>query len=193
MRKAPRAVSRASVVVPRLAPRVALAIALLGSATGCSTYRDELLRCQQSFEHNQHEHALGLMRALEPDVTRLQPPEQAQYAYLRGTTDYRLGYRSDARHWLSLAKAYEDAAPGTLPSDWKARMIEALDELNNVVYSDGLAALMNTKKAAGDDGAPVTRPSSNAKDPAKDPGKGSAKEPGKEPAKEPGKEPAKDP
>jgi hypothetical protein len=173
MRKAPQAVSRASAI--------ALAIALFASATGCSTYRDQLLRCQQSFEHNQHEHALGLMRALEPDVTRLQPPEQAQYAYLRGTTDYRLGYRADARHWLSIAKAYEDAAPGTLPSDWKARMTESLDELNNVVYSDGLAALTNTKKAAGDDGAPVAKPSSNAKDP------------GKEPAQEPGKAPAKGP
>jgi hypothetical protein len=123
--------------------RLALAavVALSSSSFACTTYRDQLVRSQASFEQNEHERALGLLRALEPNVTRLSMPEQAGYAYLRGMTDYRIGYRADARHWLALAKAYDDAAPGTLPSDWRARMTDALEEMNKVVYAEGLPAL----------------------------------------------------
>src|SRR5260221_1155532 len=101
------------------------AIVLLAS---CTTYRDQLARSQRAFEQNQHEQALGLLRDLEHDLSSLSQPEQAQYAYLRGMTDFRIGYRADARHWLALAKAYDDNSPGVLPTDWKARMNEALEE-----------------------------------------------------------------
>ena len=124
---------------------VAVVLALSSSVSACTTYRDQLVRCQQSFEQNQHERTLGLLRALEPNVQKLETPEQAQYAYLRGMTDYRIGFRPDARHWLSIAKAYDDSSPGMLPADWKARMTEALDEMNNVVYADGLPALATPK------------------------------------------------
>lgn len=120
---------------------LALALALSSSTLACTTYRDQLVRSQQSFEQSQYERTLGLLRALEPQMFKLATPEQAQYAYLRGMTDYRMGYRPDARHWLSIAKTYDDASPGTLPTDWKARMTEALDEMNGVVYGEGLAAL----------------------------------------------------
>jgi hypothetical protein len=104
-------------------------MAAAASMTACSTYRDQLVRSQAAFEQNQHERALGLLRALEPDVPRLATPEQAEYAYLRGMTDYRSGYREDARHWLSIAKTFDDASPGTLPTDWKSRMNDALEDL----------------------------------------------------------------
>jgi hypothetical protein len=97
---------------------VALASAILA---GCMTYHDELVRSQLAFEQNQHEQALGLLRDLERDLSRLPSAEQARYAYLRGMTDYRIGYRVDARHWLAIAKASEEATPGLLPADWKAR------------------------------------------------------------------------
>ena len=127
--------------------RFALALALVAFASlaGCTTYRDQLVRSQHSFEQNRHEQTLGELRTLEPDVTRLSPPEQAQYAYLRGMTDYRIGHRSDARHWLAIARTYDETSPGILPTDWKARMTEALDELNGVVYADGLAELTKPK------------------------------------------------
>ena len=37
-------------------------------------------------------------------------------------TDYRLGYKSEARHWLSVAAALEQQTPGSLPADWDKRM-----------------------------------------------------------------------
>jgi hypothetical protein len=127
-----------------------LAAASSSATIGCTTYRDQLVRSQRSYEQNQYERTLGLLRALEPSVTRLSTPEQAQYAYLRGMTDYRIGDRNDARHWLAIARTYDDASPGTLPADWKARMTDALDEMNAVVYTDGLVELATSRKP-GDD------------------------------------------
>lgn len=142
--------------------RIRLALTPLTRATslvialalgGCTTQRDQLVRGQMAFEQNEHERTLGLLRALEPDATRLSLPEQAHYAYLRGMTDYRIGHRSDARHWLAIARADDDRSPGLLPADWRARMTEALEEMNGVVYGEGLAALATTRKP-GEDSVP---------------------------------------
>lgn len=126
-------------------------VLLLTCASGCSTYRDQLARGQRAFEQNELDRTLAILRDLEPDMKRLSAPEQAGYAYLRGMSDYRIGYRSDARHWLSLARAYEDASPGVLPADWKARTNEALEELNAVVYTQGTSALVTSRRSDGDD------------------------------------------
>jgi len=113
---------------------------------GCATYQDDLTRAQRAFEQNQHEHALAILRQLEPDTSRLSVAEQAQYAYVRGMTDYRIGYKVDARHWLSLARSMEAQTPGLLPQDWKARTSDALAEMNEGVYGGGLDSLSNAKK-----------------------------------------------
>src|SRR5450631_2434909 len=96
----------------------AVAVAVVSLAmplVACATYQDDLARSQKAFEQNQHERALAILRALEPDTSQLSPPDRAQYAYLRGMTDYRIGYRSDARHWLSVARSIETAVPNALP------------------------------------------------------------------------------
>ncbi len=123
---------------------IALALALLA---GCTTYRDDLSRGQTAFEQNSHERALAIFRALEPDTSHLAPPERAHYAYLRGMTDYRIGYRADARHWLLVAQSMDLATPGVLPADWKTRLTEALAELNDAVYQEGIESLSNARKA----------------------------------------------
>ena len=115
-----------------------LSLIALGS---CATYRDELVRAQSAFENNQHERTIALLRDLEPDVTHLSQGEQAQYAYLRGMTDYRMGYKTDARHWLAIARAFDEQSPGILPADWKQRTGDTLAELDGVVQGQGYAAL----------------------------------------------------
>lgn len=120
--------------------RSVLALALIALAS-CATYRDELVRAQVAFENDQHERTLALLRDLEPDVTHLARGEQAQYAYLRGMTDYRIGYKRDARHWLAIARAFDEQTPGLLPSDWKQRTTDTLAELDGVVQTQGYAAL----------------------------------------------------
>ena len=64
----------------------------------------------------------------------LEEPDQARYAYLRGMTDYRLGFRPDARHWLGLADAIDQKHPGGLTEEWRQRLKEALADLNAEVW-----------------------------------------------------------
>jgi hypothetical protein len=54
--------------------------------------------------------------------------------------DYRLKepYRADARHWLALARALDREQPGGLTGDWKERLEEALQDLNQDVYGTGV-------------------------------------------------------
>jgi hypothetical protein len=125
--------------------RVALALALVVAVPACETYQDELARGQRAFEENEHERALAIFRRLEPDLSHLSVPERAQFAYLRGMTDFRIGYKLHARHWLAIAKALDDQAPGLLPADWKTRMSETLTQLNEEVYGGGIESLANAK------------------------------------------------
>ena len=137
---------------------VTLGISAL-STLGCATYRDELNRGQNTLEQNQHEKALAIFRRLENEQSHFDATELARYAYLRGMTDYRVGDRSNARHWLSIAKSYDDSSPGMLPTDWKARMTEALDEMNGVVHGEGLAALATSRRPGEDVAIPApTKP-----------------------------------
>ena len=149
--------------------RVAFVCAIVIGAValaGCNTYRDQLVRAQHTFENNEHERTLTLLRELERDVDHLTTAEQAEYAYLRGMTDYRIGYRSDARHWLSIAKTYEDTSPGMLPTDFKTRMTTSLDELNGVVYDEGYSTLAQSKKPGEDDPSPPKAPAKPQTPPA---------------------------
>jgi hypothetical protein len=125
----------------------------------CATYQDELASGQRAFEASEHERALAIFRGLEPDTSHLSSSERAHYAYLRGMTDFRIGYQAEARHWLSIAASMEQQAPGSLPEDWNKRLAESLKELNEEVYTAGIEALSNAgsvKKPGGDtEGAPA--------------------------------------
>lgn len=110
---------------------------LLATALGpmaCATYREELNRGQRLYEDNQYEHALALWRILEEDADSLSPSDRARYAYLRGMTDYRLGFRADSRHWLGLAKVMDQAHAGSLSAAWEERLEQSLTDLNQDVY-----------------------------------------------------------
>lgn len=99
----------------------------------CVTYGEELNRGQRYFHNSEYERALAIFRALENDIDSLPAPDHARYAYLRGMTDYRMSLRADARHWLALARAYDEASRGGLEEGWRDRMKEALQDLDNDV------------------------------------------------------------
>jgi len=128
----------------RFRPLVAL---LVFALAGCSTYRDHLNRGQRLYDENEYERALAIWRSLEPDTDSLSLNDQARYAYLRGMTGYRLGFRPDSRHWLAIAKAVEQEHPGGLTADWKARIEEALADLNREVYG-GAEGISETDSTA---------------------------------------------
>jgi hypothetical protein len=139
----------------RLRLRAAIALAL--ALTGCATYREDLYRGQRLYEENQYERALALWRVLESDTDSLTFNEQSRYAYLRGMTDYRLGFRADSRHWLAIAKAIEQEHNGGLSPEWKQRLDESLEDLNKDVYGGAdrfdksRSTFKEHTKEAGDD------------------------------------------
>lgn len=120
--------------------RAALAATALVAlcAAACSAHRDALERGHSYYEDNRFEQALAVWRELERDESRLRPYERSRYAYLRGMTDYRLGFRDDARHWLGLARAVEQMHPGGISPEWMERLDAALDDLDREI--SGLAA-----------------------------------------------------
>src|SRR6185503_1872132 len=136
-------------------PRALLLVCVLaGALLACNTYRDQLARGERAFTKNDYERTLALLRDIEHETRRLSPQEQAQYAWLRGMSDYRIGYRADARYWLSVARSIEGSTPGVLSPDAKQRATEALDELNGVVFEQGFSALLtNAPDKGGDKGA----------------------------------------
>jgi hypothetical protein len=137
-------------------------VSALGVAlAGCATYEDDLARAQRAYEANDHERALAIFRALEPDAARLSVGDRAHYAYLRGMTDYRIGYRGEARHWLSIAAAIDTGTPNSLPAEWNKRMGDTLKELNEEVYTSGVSALANAKGKTGDKAGDSTLPEKN--------------------------------
>jgi hypothetical protein len=49
-------------------------------------------------------------------------------------TDYRLGFRSEARYWLGLAQAAEMRRRGSVNPEWSGRLAGALDDLNREAF-----------------------------------------------------------
>ncbi|HMI84657.1 MAG TPA: hypothetical protein VK550_11235 [Polyangiaceae bacterium] len=125
----------------RLVARVVLVGSLgVGSSlslASCVTYAEELNRGQRHFQGNEYEQALAIWRVLERDIDSLPPGDRARYAYFRGMTDYRMSLRDDARHWLAMARAYDQAVPGGIEDAWRERMKEALKDLEGDLRGDG--------------------------------------------------------
>jgi len=125
-------------------------------ALACSTYREDLNRGQRLYEEKQYDHALAIWRILEDDVDSLTLNDQARYAYLRGMTNYRLGYRPYARHWLGIARSIEKEHPGGLNDEWKDRLQKSLEDLDKDVY--GGAETFGGEVEGADAGAPESPP-----------------------------------
>ena len=124
---------------------------------GCATYREDLNRGQRLYEENQYERALAIWRVLEADMDSLSLTDQARYAYLRGMTDFRLGFRPYARHWLGVARAIEKKHPGGLNQEWKDRMDQSLTDLDRDVFggSEKLGKTDDTASATAPETAPA--------------------------------------
>ncbi len=177
----------------------AFALAFPLASAGCATYRQDLDRAKTHYEANEYEKALALFRVLEPDMDSFSDGEKAQYAYLRGMTDYRLAdlanpgsgvndpkkdFRSNARHWLGVSSAIEKQTQGGLSNDEKARLAEVMTNLNKDVYG-GADATTDDAAKPGD----PAKPGDAAK-----PGDSAVKASGKEPEKPADKaEPTKKP
>lgn len=144
------------------------------AALSCASHSDALARGQRYYEDNQYERALALWRDLDRRGAVFSSSERARYAYFRGMTDYRLGYRDDARHWLAIARAREAAQSGSLGSASLERLDSALADLGrNPAHSGrGAADVVQTIEAApgpGLPGEPISNDSTSNDDASKRP------------------------
>jgi hypothetical protein len=117
-----------------------IGIALWTSLAACAGHSDAIERGQRYYEDNQYERALALWRDLDRRDATLPPAERARFAYFRGMTDYRLGFRDDARHWLAIAKARDVDGSAGLGATWRERLDGALADLDRETFgirSDG--------------------------------------------------------
>ena len=168
----------------------AFALALPLASAGCATYRQDLDRARTHYDANEYEKALALFRVLEPDMDSFSDAEKAQYAYLRGMTDYRLAglanpgsgvnnpkqdFRSNARHWLGVSSAIEKQSQGGLSAEEKTRLVEVMTDLNKDVFG-GADTTADDAAKPSDAAKPgdTAKPSDAVK--AGDPAKGSGKE-----------------
>ena len=115
------------------------AVLLLGA--GCATYESELQRSEEHFTHDDHEASLAGLRMLEADWTHLGARDQARYCYLRGMTDYRIGFKADARHWLAIAAQLDEDTPGSLVPSERSLVNDKLGELNAVIWQGDVLAI----------------------------------------------------
>jgi hypothetical protein len=107
---------------------------VLASTARCAAQSDAITRGQRYYEDNQYEKALSLWRDLDRRRVPLSSTERARFAYLRGMTDYRLGFRGDARHWLAVAKGTDALSPGGLDVSSRERLESALGDLEREAF-----------------------------------------------------------
>ncbi|HMJ54882.1 MAG TPA: hypothetical protein VK540_22555 [Polyangiaceae bacterium] len=124
-------------LVARMVVAGSLGVAAPLALASCVTYSEALNRGQRHFQANEYEQALAIWRSLERDIDSLPPGDRARYAYFRGMTDYRMSLREDARHWLAMARAYDQAMPGGIEDAWRERMKEALKDLEGDLRGEG--------------------------------------------------------
>jgi hypothetical protein len=154
----------------RIAPCFAVGVVVVGvAAFGCATYENQLQRSEEHFTHDEHDMALANLRSLEPAWTHLEVRDRARYCYLRGMTDYRIGFKADARHWLAIAAEIDEETPGSLVPSERSLVNEKLGELNAVIWAGDVLAIeeapgehtpkkVETTKPEGTEETPTTTP-----------------------------------
>ena len=84
--------------------RILSGLMLAVMASGCAAISDDMQRAEATYEQARYEDTLIWLRDLEDDAPTMDLEMRARYYYLRGMTEYRLGHRLDALHYLAVAR-----------------------------------------------------------------------------------------
>lgn len=109
--------------------RRACALWLALSLGACGAAAAELRRAEQSYEQARYENALSWLADLEPNAPNLNHAERARYFYVRGMTEYRLGHRPEALHYLAVAREVTGEDGTGLREEQRDLMTRTLAEL----------------------------------------------------------------
>lgn len=106
--------------------RLVLALSLcLLPLTSCASFAECVSRGVMHYEAERWDDALAVWTEIEADLPAQSRPDQGEYYLYLALTHLRLGHRSDARHYLAIAKQFW----GVLPNDLRHRLGEAEQEL----------------------------------------------------------------
>jgi hypothetical protein len=109
--------------------RSLLGVGLVLSLAACGAAAAELRRAEQSYEQARYENALSWLADLEPNAPTLNHEERARYFYVRGMTEYRLGHRPEALHYLAVAREVSGEDGDGLREEQRDLMTRTLSEL----------------------------------------------------------------
>lgn len=107
-----------------------LSFVLIGSSiAGCNAVGADMHRAEASYEQARYGDTLVWLRDLENDAPAMDLEMRGRYYYLRGMTEYRLGHRADALHYLAVAREVTGEEGSGLRPEWRQIMDRTLDEL----------------------------------------------------------------
>ena len=104
-------------------------LALAFALTGCAALTEDMRRAEASYDAARYEDALVWLVDLEADAPAMGLELRARYFYLRGVTEYRLGHRRDALHYLAVAREVSGDDGAGLRPEWRQIMDRTLEEL----------------------------------------------------------------
>lgn len=102
-------------------------------ALGCAGLSDDLRRARRSYAAAAYEDANTWLVAIEEDIPSATTAQRATWHYLRGMTEYRLGHRREARHYLALAHVIAGERGVGLQPQWQRTLAITLDELGEEI------------------------------------------------------------
>jgi len=141
----------------------ALIVLMASLLFGCAAVSDDLRRAEDAFNNNYYQDALTWLVDLEDDAPTMDDESMARYYYLRGRTEYLLGHRSNALHYLAVAREVAGDQGAGLRPEWRQQMDRTLEELTprtgthrppDAVTSGGEAPAATT--AGGDESPPAS-------------------------------------
>ncbi len=111
------------ILIPLLLVTLALTLALPACGSALSDAKSD-------FKKGHYGEARATLVRAEPESRDWELGRRAEYALYRGLTHGALGDRQAAGVWLKEAKAIDDAHPGTLSDDDRARLRLGLESVS---------------------------------------------------------------
>jgi hypothetical protein len=95
----------------------------------CSTTASEMRRAEEAYEQARYDAARVWLTELEHRVPGTNRAMLARYVYLRGMTEYRIGHRLDALHYLALARELLEQDAHVLREEQREHLARTLADL----------------------------------------------------------------
>lgn len=108
--------------------RLALALSAV-AVLGCAATASEMRRAEDAYDQARFDHARTWLVDLEDEAPGMSVAMRARYFYLRGMSEYRLGHRLDALHYLEVAKEIVGDDQRLLEEEQRELLTRTLAEL----------------------------------------------------------------